>query len=254
MKVLGIIPARSGSKGVKDKNIRPVKGIPLLEYSVYSALEAKKNKILSDVILSTDSERYLELLDKYNIYKDYLRPREFAQDKSPTIDVIIDALKWLEKNYSKTFDAVMLLQPTSPFRTPIHMKNAISLLKKSKYASCIASVQKLGDHHPYRIKKIDENGYLKDICSDFIEPEQSRRQEFYPKAYIRNGGIYLTPTKYILNKRILRGDKVLAMEMPEANSINVDEHIDYLMASIAFDYNEFSKDLSFFQPLLDSIL
>ena len=113
----------------KPKCLMEINGIPLLEYSVYSALEAKKNKILSDVILSTDSERYLELLDKYNIYKDYLRPREFAQDKSPTIDVIIDALNWLKKNYSKTFDAVMLLQPTSPFRTPIHMQNAISLLK-----------------------------------------------------------------------------------------------------------------------------
>ena len=95
MKVLGIIPARSGSKGVKDKNIRPLKGVPLLEYSIFSALEAKKEKILSDVILSTDSEYYLELIDKYNIYKDYLRPKKYAQDKSPTIDLIIDATSYL---------------------------------------------------------------------------------------------------------------------------------------------------------------
>tara|TARA_A100001388_G_scaffold178967_1_gene134009 strand:+ start:1196 stop:1948 length:753 start_codon:yes stop_codon:yes gene_type:complete len=250
MRVLGVIPARSGSKGVKNKNIRLIKGKPLLEYSVFTALEAKKEGILSDVILSTDSREYLELLKDYEIYKDYLRPKKFSQDNSPTIDAIKDALLWLEKKYNKTFDAVMLLQPTSPFRTIDHIKEAILMLKNSPEASCVVSVKKLADHHPYRIKKIDNHGYLKDICSEFIEPEYSRRQDFDPIAYIRNGCIYLTPIK-LIKSGIIRGDKVLAMQMPEANSINVDEHFDYLSACNAFEYEEFKDDLNFFNKLIN---
>ena len=249
MNVLGIIPARSGSKGVKNKNIRPIKGKPLLEYSVFTALEAKKENILSDIILSTDSREYLELLNDYDIYKDYLRPKKFAQDNSPTIDAIQDAISWLEKNHNKTFDAVMTLQPTSPFRTLEHIKNAILMLTNFPDATCVASVKKLADHHPYRIKKIDNLGYLKSICNEFEETEKSRRQDFRPTAYIRNGCIYLTPIKLIKNG-IIRGDRVLAMQMPEANSINVDEHLDYLAACQALDYEEYSKDLNFFKKLL----
>ena len=170
MRVLGVIPARSGSKGVKNKNIRLIKGKPLLEFSVFTALEAKKEGILSDVILSTDSKEYLELIKDYEIYKDYLRPKRISQDNSPTIDAIHDALLWLEEKQNKTFDAVMLLQPTSPFRTIDHIKEAILLLKNSPEASCVVSVKKLDDHHPYRIKKIDNHCYLKDICIEFIEP------------------------------------------------------------------------------------
>ena len=252
MNVLGVIPARSGSKGVKNKNIRPINGKPLLEYSVFTALEAKKEGILSDVIVSTDSKEYLALLKDYEIYKDYLRPKNISQDYSPTIDAIQDAVYWLEKNHNKRFDAVMLLQPTSPFRTIDHIKEAILKLKNSPEATCVASVRKLGDHHPYRIKRIDNQGYLKEICNEFIEPENSRRQDFNPTAYIRNGCIYLTPMKFI-KMGIIRGDKVVAMEMPEANSINVDEHFDYLSAVNALEYEEFQSDLNFFNKLINQV-
>lgn len=252
MNVLGIIPARSGSKGVKNKNIRPIKGKPLLEYSVFTALEAKKENILSDIILSTDSREYLDLLKDYDIYKDYLRPKKFAQDNSPTIDAIQHAVKWLEENYNKRFDAIMLLQPTSPFRTVEHIKEAILMLKNSSKATCVASVRKLADHHPYRIKKIDNQGYLKNICCDFVEPEKSRRQDFNPTAYIRNGCIYLTPIE-LIKKGIIRGERVLAMQMPEANSINVDEHLDYLAACNALDYEEYFNDLNFFEKLFNKV-
>ena len=122
MRVLGFIPARSGSKGVKNKNIKKIKGIPLLEFSVYAAEKSMEKGYISDIFVSTDSKDYLELVTKYNIIKGYLRPENLANDKSPTIDSVIHGLNWLRDEKGKIFDAVMILQPTSPFRTPDHIK------------------------------------------------------------------------------------------------------------------------------------
>ena len=130
MKIIAVIPARSGSKGVKNKNIKKIKGIPLLEFSVYAAEKSMEKGYISDILVSTDSKDYLDLVSKYNIIKGYLRPANLATDKSPTIDSVIHGLNWLRDEKGKIFDAVMILQPTSPFRTPDHIKEAIRLLKK----------------------------------------------------------------------------------------------------------------------------
>ena len=250
MDILGFIPARSGSKGVRNKNIKKLKGIPLIEFSVYTAIESKRKGYLKDILVSTDSEEYLEILSNYEIIKDYLRPSNLANDSSPTIDSVIDALNWFKKNHHKKFDAVMILQPTSPFRTPEHIKEAIKLLKKHKQSSCIASIQKLGDHHPKRIKRLGKDDRLIDFCSNARENEPSRRQDFQPSAYIRNGAIYLSRTKTILEDKLIRGDHVIGMPMPASNSINIDEHFDFLMASAALEYDDYKDNLSFFNKLI----
>ena len=251
MKILGFIPARSGSKGVKNKNIKEIKGIPLIEFSVFSAIKSMEKGYLSDVLVSTDSKDYLDLVSHYNITKDYIRPKKLASDKSPTIDSVIHALGWFKSKHNKSFDAVMILQPTAPFRTPEHIYEAISLLKKNKSGTCVASIQRLGDHHPRRIKKFDENGRIIDFCSHYKEPEPSRRQELKPNAYIRNGAIYLTRTKSIIEQRLIRGNYVIGLEMPEANSINVDEHLDFVTASAVLNYEYFQNSLSFFSNLIN---
>ena len=250
MKILGFIPARSGSKGVINKNIKKIKGIPLLEFTVFSAIKSMEKGYLSDVLVSSDSISYIKLVSKYNIVKGYLRPKELATDTSPTIDSIVHALNWLKRFKRKSFDAVMILQPTSPFRTPEHIFKAVKLLEKNKQCTCVASVQKLADHHPKRIKRLDKNGLLLDFCSHTKEPEPSRRQDFYPEAYIRNGAIYLTSTRNIIEKNLIRGDNVIGMEMPESNSVNVDEHFDFITASAALDYEDFSENLKFFRDLI----
>ncbi len=252
MKILGFIPARSGSKGVINKNIKKIKGVPLLEFSVYSAEKSKEEGYISEILVSTDSKDYLSLLSQYNIIKEYLRPRYLATDESPTIDCVIHGLNWLREEKGKIFDAVMILQPTSPFRTPNHINDAISLLKKNKLCTCVASIKRLNDHHPKRIKKLNEKGQLLDYCSHAKEPEPSRRQDFLPQAFIRNGAIYLTRTKTLIEKKLIRGDHVIGMEMPESNSINVDEHFDFISATAALNYKEYSENLEFFQKLIKS--
>ena len=252
MRVLGFIPARSGSKGVKNKNIKKIKGIPLLEFSVYAAEKSMEKGYISDIFVSTDSKDYLEIVSKYNIIKGYLRPENLATDNSPTIDSVIHGLNWLRDEKGKKFDAVMILQPTSPFRTPDHINEAIRLLQKNKLCTCVASIKKLADHHPKRIKKLNEKGQLLDYCNHAKEPEPSRRQDFLPHAFIRNGAIYLTRTKFLIEKKLIRGDHVIGMEMPESNSINIDEHFDFISASVALEYKEFNKDLEFFLKFINS--
>ena len=247
--VLGFIPARSGSKGVPNKNIKPIKAIPLLEYSVFSAVKAKEKGYLTEVVVSTDSHEYLSMLDGYDIEKEYIRPKELSGDSSPTIDSVLHILEWYKKRRSMVFDAVMILQPTTPFRTPGHINEAISLMNSDSTFSCIASVSKLADHHPLRIKKFMDNGQLVDFCKDYLETEPSRRQDFTPDAYIRNGAIYLTKVRDLESTGLIRGSKVGGMIMPEANSINIDEHMDYIVAKESLDYPVFSRDLSFFKQL-----
>ena len=252
MRILGFIPARSGSKGVKNKNIKKIKGIPLLEFSIYAAEKSMEKGYINEILVSTDSKYYLELLSKYNIIKDYLRPSNLATDKSPTIDSVIHGLNWLRDEKGKVFDAVMILQPTTPFRTPDHINEAIRLLQKNKLSTCVASIKRLADHHPKRIKLLNEKGQLLDYCYHAKEPEPSRRQDFLPPAFIRNGAIYLTRTKYLFEKKLIRGDHVIGMEMPESNSINIDEHFDFISASAALEYEEFNKDLEFFVNFINS--
>lgn len=249
MKILGYIPARSGSKGVPDKNIKQLNGVPLLEFSVFSAVRAKQFGFLDQVMVSTDSPEYLSFVDGYDISQGYLRPEEFSTDKSPTIDGILHALEWYKKEHDIFFDAVMTLQPTSPFRTPEHIEKALQLMKSNQQATCVASVSLLGDYHPLRIKRLEDGGRLLDFYDEHVEPDPSRRQDFEPSAYIRNGAIYLTKIKTLLEDGLIRGPWILGMEMPEGNSINVDEHMDFLIAKASLEYEGYKDQLSFFNEL-----
>ncbi len=249
MKILGIIPARSGSKGIENKNIKPIKNIPLLEFSIFTGKKCKEAGLLSEIIVSTDSKEYLNMFSDYKIDRGYLRPKILAEDDTPTIDVIIDLIEWYKLKKDITFDAVLLLQPTSPFRTLENINDAINMLKQNPSLSCVTSISKLEDHHPLRIKRIDENNKLVDFNHTLVEPEPSRRQDFAPSAYIRNGAIYLSPIKSIIEKREIRGKNIGPIIMKQSNSINIDEHIDYLFANTVLDYKPFAPDLKFFDEL-----
>ncbi len=207
--------------------------------------------LLDEVLVSTDSLEYLDMVRHYDIRQDYLRPKELSGDKSPTVDGILHAICWFQSVCNKTFDAVMVLQPTSPFRSLNNIEGAIIKMKQTPLATCVTSVSILADHHPKRIKTMDSSGLLHDICTHFHEPDPSRRQDFTPKAYIRNGAIYLTRVTTVLSDKKIRGDRVYGFQTHEANSINVDEHLDFLTASAILKYPEYSEYLSCFRPLLE---
>tara|TARA_B100000795_G_C22792580_1_gene437670 strand:- start:840 stop:1604 length:765 start_codon:yes stop_codon:yes gene_type:complete len=248
MSTLAFIPARSGSKGVVDKNIRRLDNVPLLAYSVYIAELCKEMNIFSEVIVSTDSRDYLESIKPLGYKNDYLRPSSLAGDNSPTIDAAIHALKhYAKKNIF--FDNIMILQPTSPFRNVSQIKEAIDLISSNTKATCVTSVYKLGDYHPRRIKLINKNGFLEDFCREYKEPEPSRRQDFSPDAFIRSGSIYLSKTKQLIENGLIRGSHVLPLEVSEVFSINVDEELDFFKAEVVMNSGKFKEELRLFNSL-----
>ncbi len=245
MKILAIIPARSGSKGLPEKNIKKIKNVPLIVFSIWTAVNSN---LFEDVILSTDDPEYFELLKGIKITKDYIRPKELATDDSPTIDTVLHLLNWCSDR-GKEYDAVMLLQPTSPFRTIEHLRAAINLMNDNKDATCVTSIVRLWDNHPARIKKLENEKWLIDFCSEANESKFLRRQDFQPPAYLRNGAIYLTRINTILNKKKIWDEKVIGMEMHEANSINIDRPIDFIVAESMIDYPQYQNYFSEFDDL-----
>lgn len=242
MKTLAIIPARSGSQSVPDKNIAKIGAYPMLCYQLMIAQKSLELGLIDDFMISTDSYAYLELLSAYGFNESYLRPAELAQNLSPTIDAVKHALEYKAKS-GQQFDSVLLLQPTSPFNRLIDVINALELLKITEQATCVATVTKLADHHPLRIKFMDDTCKLRDISSNFIELETMRRQDFEPTAYIRTGAVYLSRIETIQSFNGLRGDSMYGVEVPSIHAINVDEPVDLMLARSIIDSNMINFDI-----------
>lgn len=222
MKILGVIPARAGSKGVLNKNIRPLSGVPLIAYTIEASMKSR----LSKVIVSTDSEEIASIARSYNAEVPFLRPTTLATDRAKAIPVIQHALKLLREEKKEHYDAVMMLQPTTPFRQATDIDLAISMMEENDIDSVISVIDVEG-HHPARMKFLDQDGFLVDPPYS-EEYENQPRQELAP-MYLRNGAIYLTRTN-ILEQGSFKGQSCKALIMPMKRSINIDTTFDFEMA------------------------
>jgi CMP-N-acetylneuraminic acid synthetase len=222
MKVLAIIPARAGSKGVPGKNKKLLAGKPLIRYSIDAA---KACPAVTHIAVSTDDVDIISIAEQSGVHA-IRRPEELATDKAPMVPVIEHVLDAVGAN--GRFDAILLLQPTSPLRTSTHIADAIALLAAHPAADGVLSVMRLYDHHPARIKKIGDNGYLTDFCMP--EEDAAGRADLNPPAYIRNGAIYLTRLPYFLAHKTVKRGNMLPYEMPSDLSVNIDEPIDFTVA------------------------
>jgi CMP-N,N'-diacetyllegionaminic acid synthase len=219
MKCLGIIPARGGSKGVPRKNIKNLGGKPLIAYTIRTALESN----LSKVIVSTDDEEIANIAQQLGAEVPFLRPQYLSDDISKSIDVARHALIEIENIYKTYYDAVMYLQPTTPFRNIDDINSSIILLNSNDKADSVISVVDVLGHHPARMKYI-ENGLLVD--PDFCEKTENQNRQELRSMFIRNGAIYLTKKDTILNGSF-KGRVSLAHLMPHERSINIDNHEDF---------------------------
>ena len=129
MKVLAIIPARGGSKGIPKKNIVDLNGKPLIHYTIEAA---KESKLIDEIFLSSDDKEIIEVAKQLDLYTSYVRPDKFSGDTATGADVVIDALDWLAKSRGYVPDAVLLLQPTSPLRVSADIDGAIRQFEKDK--------------------------------------------------------------------------------------------------------------------------
>ena len=218
MRVLGLIPARGGSKSIPRKNLVDLGGVPLIQWTIQAALGSN----LERVVVSTDEDEIAEISKSLGAEVPFKRPAELSSDQTLSIDVVLHALDVLEED----FDAVMMLQPTSPFRTSIDIEGAIKIIDG---ASSVISVVPVEGTHPARMKFV-EDGVL--IDPPFAETiENMPRQELRP-MYIRNGAIYLTRISD-LRHRTFKGALSRALIMPKERSINIDTGFDLALARVA---------------------
>ncbi|RBN50300.1 acylneuraminate cytidylyltransferase family protein [Flavobacterium psychrolimnae] len=231
MRILGIIPARGGSKGIPGKNIKLLNGKPLLQYTAEIALGSQ---YLTAVIVSSEDNQIITVAKSLGIQVPFLRPEELAQDTTPTIDVIIHALKWFE-NQAIFFDAVCLLQVTSPFRTLAFLDKAIEKFIASGSDSLV-SVQKVPhEYNPHWTFEVNPEGNLKIATGE--EKIISRRQEL-PEAYHRDGIIYITKTKVLLEHHSLFGKSISFIESSPEFYVNIDTLADWEKAEQMIKNNQ----------------
>lgn len=224
MKYLVIIPARAGSKGIKGKNTYPLFGKPLIEYT----LELCRKVLLStdmnaECVVSTDSEEIMTLAIEYGIEVPFKRDENLSDDYAKSIDVVLDVIFHYEA-INKMFDAVVLLQPTSPLRTYTNLVEAIEKFEDSKGDSLI-SVKPFLDLSSITYKKDLE--YAIPINDD--HSKGIRRQDF-EELYIRNGAFYITSIDYIkANRKFIEKQPIIYI-MDEENSVNIDSIMDVYVA------------------------
>jgi len=215
MKVLAIVPARCGSKGFPNKNIAKIGDKTLLELAIKVGLDCKS---VDDIYISTDCKEYENIALNAGGKSLGLRPDEFATDSTKSIDVVIDLINRLEDSY----EYLVLLQPTSPIREPQDIENMINLLKEKNADACV-SVTQFEEPHPFKLKSIDNDGYVK----SFIDGTTSEvPRQSLPKAYALNGAIYITKIETILNEKTFLPKKTVPYIMD--TNINIDSEEDFI--------------------------
>lgn len=217
-KIIAIIPARSGSKGLKDKNIKELSGKPLIAHTIDAAI---KSGVFDYILCSTDSKKYAQIAKQYNAEVPFLRSEQNSGDKAGSWDVVKEVLSKLDTKY----DIVALLQPTSPLRTAQNIKDAVNMLIE-KDANAVVSVCET-QHPMFWCNTLPEDNSFK----NFIKPEYQLPRQQLPKTYTINGAVYVVKTDY-LNNLDLYSDNCFAYVMPKENSIDIDSELDFRLAEL----------------------
>ncbi|MEO1814736.1 MAG: acylneuraminate cytidylyltransferase family protein [Acetobacterium sp.] len=217
--ILAVIPARSGSKGLKDKNIKKLNGKPLLAYTIEAAIESS---VFKEIIVSTDSETYADIARQFGAHVPFLRSAVLAEDSASTNDVITEVLDWINR---EKFSQFMLLQPTSPLRTANDITNALNLFTEKK-ANAVVSLCEV-DHSPMYTGLVPENLRI----DSFLSKDISYRRQDLPKYFRLNGAIYLSDIDYFLKYKNLYEEKCFAYIMDKRRSVDIDDEFDFELAT-----------------------
>lgn len=222
MKILVIIPARGGSKGIPHKNIKPLAGKPLIHYTIDVARQIVANE---DICVSTDDPEIIQCVEDYGLKVPFVRPSELATDTAGTYEVLLHALNYYEQQ-GKTYDVVILLQNTSPFRTPEQVKEALALY--SSDLDMVVSVKECSANPYYCVFEENTEGYL-NICKG--NGNITRRQDA-PKVYEYNGAIYVINPKSLKEMPLYKFTKRIKYVMDEKSSLDLDTMNDWHMAEL----------------------
>lgn len=227
---LAIIPARSGSKGLKDKNVIKLNGKPLISYTIDAAL---KSGYFDNICVSTDSKEYAIISEFYGAEVPFLRSRENSNDKASSWDVVKEVLANYEKT-GITFTNICLLQPTSPLRDSGDIMKSIQMFIQKDALFVESVVQE--DHSPLWSNTLEKSLSLK----DFIKPENNVRRQDLPSYYRENGAIYLFKKIFLNNIEEMYGTKSYAYIMDQEKSIDIDSKIDLLICESLINKNKYT--------------
>lgn len=225
-KVLAVIPARGGSKGVPRKNIRSVCGRPLITYTIEHARAAQH--LFYRIIVSTDDEEIATVAREHGAEVPFLRPANLARDESPMIPMLQHAVDFIEKQDGVRMDWICLLQPTEPFRTVSDIEQCLRLGFAGGCDSVI-SVVRVFATHPILMKRIEDDVLLP-FCVE--EREGTRRQDYQPAAYMRNGSIYLSRRDVLMEQGSIWGQTIRPYVMPLERSVSIDTELDLKLAEL----------------------
>ena len=222
MRVLGLVPARGGSRGIARKNLKPLGGKPLLAYTAEAALAARR---LERVVLSTEDDEIAALGRSLGLEVPFRRPTELAGDSTPTLAVVRHALQALAAAGAR-FDAVCLLQPTSPFRAAGEIDACIALLGTSGADGVVSVARIPAEHHPAWAYTLGDGGRLRLVSGDTEPPP--RRQDL-PAAYYRTGSVYVTRTA-VVERHGLYGLHTVGHQVDDTPLVNLDTPGDWEVA------------------------
>lgn len=227
--VLGVIPARSGSKGVPEKNIKKLLDKPLIAYTIEAA---GASHVLDDVIVSTDSKKIAEVARRFGARVPFMRPESLAADETRTADVLMHAIEEYEHRSRTKVDVVVTLQPTQPLRTASDIDGTVKLLGDNPGAESVITCYEVGHAHPY-FMYIPSNGYMKPLMSGAGRP--ALRQQM-PKVYVRNGAVYATRRRLLVEEGKITEERPLVHIMPKERSFNIDDRFDFELCEAFLKY------------------
>lgn len=222
-RILAVVPARGGSKGLPGKNIRKLNGIPLIGYVARAAEQVSQ---VAEVVLSTDAEGIASVAKQLGISVPFLRPHELATDQASSFDVVLHALQTMERLRGQVYDAVLLLQPTCPFTQPAHIDAAIQLMQTGLW-DFVGSVMEVIDDHPAYMLCGEPGATFRRAFPEFLET--GRRQDL-PKMYVRSGNIYLTSRSLLVKHRTLIGGRSTYIRVEREDAININDALDWMVA------------------------
>ncbi|MCR4584202.1 MAG: acylneuraminate cytidylyltransferase family protein [Lachnospiraceae bacterium] len=219
-----IIPARAGSKGVKNKNIRCVKGYPLLAYAIAAA---KRCSCVSRILVSTDSEEYAKIARYYGAETPFLRPAEFAADNSPDIQFMEHAIGWLYENEGVLPEYFMHLRPTSPLREKSVVDRACELMLADPAATSLRSAHKQV-FPPYKMFYAGNDGYFSCFIDGMTPDEANNPRQDFKQVYVPDGYVDILRTSHVVGEHLMHGSKVIAYTIEKSVDVDAKEDLDYL--------------------------
>ena len=220
MKILYLIPARAGSKGLPGKNTKFLGNKPLVQYSIEFAMQNMRDG--DELCISTDDEKVISIANSLGIDVPFLRPSELSSDEASTYEVILHAIKYYE-NIQKRFDLILLLQPTSPFRNHQDFKNLIQ--RYDDQVEMVVSVKKTKENPYFTLFEENEYGFL-----EKSKKGKFQRRQDCPHVFAFNGSMYLLNVNALKNNTISEFKKIKKIVMPEERSVDIDTMADWTLA------------------------